>query len=509
MSIKSFKIKIIFSILLFVLTFSFGLIWAMIVPPNNEAPDEASHVNIVYFLKEEKRIPVFNREKEIKPTRYDSRILSGAYYSMAYNSPLSYLPFIFSAKSPTENISKSNVVPMRVISALFIALFALFLFLALNNFRPQNPTLALAVSLFAVLIPQVIFTAGYINIEPIALLISAISFYFLSCIVVAKNKRIGNFIGLGIFLGLLGLCKANYLIFVIFSFLVLIINTVESEKRRWPTIYSLISAGILIIFNLWWWIRNIALYGDPLILGYIQREIINKAPEWIVTPAKQGYNIVTIFERKDFLKFTFLGFFANLGGASIFLPRTFYIIFFLIIVACLYLVLKNIKQNKYSEFIWSMIIMSVAVILYFANKNLYDFSPQGRHLFPLLIPLTTAVYFALSNIKSIWQKIISLFLIIFGVISSLWGLALTIDQYYIRGVAYSNVSNSGKIVTAFSWSPIDLSKYNNLLNYIVKENPIIFQNAMLIVMAAIFIISLILIIIFVLSSQSAPPDKFD
>lgn len=509
MNIKFNQLKIIFSILLFAITFSFGLIWAAIVPPDNEAPDESSHINMVYFLKEDKKIPIFNHEEKINLTFYDHRLLSGAYYSMAYNSPLSYLPFVPLAKSPTENFSKGNVLPMRVISALFIALFGVFIFLAFNNFDWQKSIVALIVSLFAVLIPQVIFTAGYINIEPIALFISAILFYFLSRIITAKEKKIGNHIGLGVFLGLLGLCKANYLIFVFYCFLVLIINIFKLKKRKRPTIYSLISAGIFIAINLWWWIRNIALYGDPLILGYIQSEIINKAPDWVVTPARQGYNIVTIFERKDFLKFTFFGFFANLGGASIFLPRIFYFIFFLIIIVCFLITVKNVKGNKYPEIIWSTIIVSVASLLYFANKNLYDFSPQGRHLFPLIIPLMTAVYFALSNLKRAKQIFFGLFLIVFGAISSIWGLVLIIDRYYVKGVAYSNISNSGKIVSSFSWLPIDSLKYNNLLNYIVEQNPVYFQNTILAAIAAIFIISFALIIYFLLNSQSSPPNKLD
>lgn len=498
------KIKIILSVLIFFLIFSFGLVWAIILPADNEAPDESSHVNMVYYLKEEKQIPVFNHEDKINPTFFSPKLLSGAYYSMAYNSPLNYLPFVSLAESPTENFSKSNVLPMRVISSLFIALFGLFLFLALNNFNSKNPILALIVSVFVVLIPQVIFTAGYVNIEPIALFISAVSFYFLSRIVAAKNNTISDFIGLGIFLGLLGLCKANYLIFVIFSFLTLIIHIIKSNKRKWLTIYSLISAGIFLVFNLWWWIRNIALYGDPLILGYIQQEIVNKAPEWIVTPARQGYNIVTIFERKDFLKFAFLGFFANLGGASIFLPIEFYLIFFLIMIVCLFLVFKNIKRIKHSEFVWSTIIMSLTAIIYFADKNLDDFSPQGRHFFPLLVPLVAIVYFALSNIRKIWQKIIGTPLIIFTVLASIWGLWLTVDQYYVRGVAYSNASNSGKVVEAFSWRPIDLSEYSNLLNYIVKDNPVIFRNVTLMALAFIFLLSLILIIYFIFHTQDQP-----
>jgi len=502
MKIGKTKAEKIFAPLIFLIVFSFGLIWAAIVPANNEAPDEASHVNMIYFLKNHHRAPVFNREEEIHPTIYDQRIGSGAYYSMAYNSPLSYLPFIPISNGLIENVSKNNILPMRIVSALFIGLFALFLFMSLRNFEPKNPILALAVTLLVVFIPQVIFTSGYINIEPFALLISAISFYFLSRVVTKDIKIISDFVWLGFSLGILGLCKANYLFFVLFLFLILLIIIIKSKKKKQLALYSLLSAGIFLLLNLWWWIRNISLYGDPLITGYIKREILDRAPGWLVTPAEQGYNIFTIFERTDFLKLTFLGFFANLGGASILLPKIFYMIFFLLVIVCLFSSLTKIKQNKYSEFVLSATVTSIAAILYFAYKNLYDFSPQGRHLFPLLIPLALVVYFGINKIKKIWQKIICLFLIIFGVFSSFWGLWLTVDQYYVRGIAYSNFSNSGKIVTDFSWRVFSLKNYEKLFSYIFDGNPPVLGQIAVVIAGVVLLLSLAIIFYRIIKTKS-------
>ncbi|TSC94116.1 MAG: hypothetical protein Athens101428_428, partial [Candidatus Berkelbacteria bacterium Athens1014_28] len=61
-----------------------GLVWAAIVPAGNEAPDEGAHAEMIYFLKTEKRIPIFNREPKLSVLHFEKSQLSGAYYSMAY-----------------------------------------------------------------------------------------------------------------------------------------------------------------------------------------------------------------------------------------------------------------------------------------------------------------------------------------------------------------------------------------------------------------------------------------
>lgn len=490
--------------LIFLLIFSFGLIWAILTPANDEAPDEAAHVNMVYFLKNHHRIPVFNHESGIVPTRYDPRIPSGAYYSMAYNSPVNYLPYLPLAISAQENFRKPNVLYMRLTSVFFIALFGVFLFLSLRLIKPAEWRAALAISIFIVLIPQVVFSASYVNIEPWALFLSSASFYFLLRNIKLNQNRWFNYLFFGLSAGLLGLAKANYYILLFYFLLLILFDLLRSSSKKMKIKSYLISALTFIVLNIWWWVRNIKLYNDPLIMNYIKNEIIGKAPSWLKTPALEGYNLATIFERPDFLKFTFLGFFANLGGASIFLPLWFYLFFFAALLILIVIAVKYLRRGQNTIFIWPFFLTLAVALIYFANKNLYDFSPQGRHLFPLLIPLSAVIFLGLASLKGVLQLISRVFLVLFSLIASIYSLWLLTDQYYVKGVAYSNLSNSGKVLQDFLWRPINFGKYLNLLNYITRDNPAIFGNIMLGFLTAILITAIILIFYFLLHIQPVP-----
>lgn len=417
--------------LLFLLIFSLCSLFAFVVPDNNEAPDEASHLNMINFLKTERRIPVFNHEEKIIPIQYDPGLLSGAYYSMAYNSPLNYLPYLLLTH---DNLEKSGIMPSRLVSSSLVALFTVFLFLALKNLWSKNEKLALITALFTGLIPQIVYSGSYINIEPLALCFSSLTFYFYTKL----NDRLISYLLFGITLGLLGLVKANYFIFIGYLVFLLIYDLIANPtKRKFKIKGYLIVIGVFILLNLWWWLRNYQLYGDLLIMSYIKREIINQAPDWFRSMREQGYNLITIFFNSYFYRFTFLGFFANLGGANIFLPVYFYY--------CFYLTLAGLFifswRTKWRQYIACFTIISVLALIYFANKNLDDFSPQGRHLFPLIIPLAVVVYLGLDNIQGKWKSFMTAFLPLLSLVASVTGIFLTIDHYFIKGIAYVNLSN--------------------------------------------------------------------
>jgi len=436
------KFKI--ALALFLLIFSFGVIWALIVPGNNEAPDEASHLNMINFLKTERRIPVFNNEPKIIPTQYNPGLLSGAYYSMAYNSPLSYLPYLLFNKQ--SSISKPAIFPQRLVSSLFIAGFSLLLFLALCRLKPEKQAAALATTLFISLIPEIIYVAGYINIEPIALFMAALTFYLYTFL---RPDQFKNYLYFGLSLAILALMKANYYIFI--GYLVLLMLADLTDRLERPQRFQKY-LWLLIIFvglNSWWWWHNWGLYHDPLIISYIKREIVDKAPEWFKSMRDQGYNQITIFTNHYFYQFTFKGFFANLGGANIFLPIYFYWLFYATLIVFVAKAGRVLGESR--KYYLSFAIITVAALAYFANKNLDDFSPQGRHLFPLLIPLAVIIFYGLSDIREKFQKWWRLGLPIFALVSSLYGLFLTIDQYYVKGIAYANQSNKAAHLLNFSW----------------------------------------------------------
>ena len=454
------------AIVIFFVVFSFGLLWALVTPGNTEAPDESSHVNMVRYLKENKKIPVFNdpNEKEIVQTVYDQRIASGAYYSMAYNSPLNYLPFT-SLSFSKSGVEKSTVFPMRLVSVLFVGLFAVFLYFGLIKFFPDNPREVFFSSLFVLMIPQVISTAGYVNVEPFSLMVSAIAFYFLSRILFEKKEALTSYIFLGLALGAMALTKVNYYLLFLFFGLIILRDFMLAKDRRKKAKNYLVSVTLALIIPAWWWARNLVLYGDPLIMTYIKNEILGKAPSWLETPADHGYTFLTIFGNRDFFDRGILGFFASLGGATIKMAGFYYLAFFLILSALIILaVLRGSK--KYRPFILFSGLTIIVSLLMFASKNLYDFSPQGRHLFPIILPLSFLVSLGVSAISSEKiRKLASAVALVFIFFSVYSGLYYLLKGYYLTGSAYA-IPYSGPTLAGFSFWPIDLSAYYRLINFI-------------------------------------------
>lgn len=426
---KFFSGKKIIALAIFFAVFFFGLVWAAIVPGGSEAPDEDQHVAMVVFLKNNQRIPVFDKEEGLiktsfSPQLWTTKFRTGAYYSQAYNSPVSYLPFLI-----FDGSAGNAKPPMRAVSSFFIAFFAFFLFLALCNIGSKKIQDAAIVTLFIALIPQVIFSTGYVNIEPFALFASALAFYFLTAILAGKNRP-KDFLWLGLSLGLLAFCKANYLILALF-FGFIAIAAIITSKEKIKSILALILP--LLVLDGWWWLRNIRLYRDPIIINFISKNLSAAAPSWFLPPGKGGYNILTILFQRDFTRNAFLGFFAALGRLDIFLPTVFYVLFYLIIILITIWALHSNKQNKKTILIViSILLLFLVNLLIFANKNLLDFSPQGRHLFPMLTPLAWILFLGLAKIKSRVPKIAVL---VFSFSATIWSLGSVYLNYKARGAS--------------------------------------------------------------------------
>jgi hypothetical protein len=190
-----------------------------------------------------------------------------------------------------------------------------------------------------------------------------------------------------------------------------------------------------------------------------------------------------------------------LGGANIFFPLYLYLIFFGIAIYLLVIAIKNYPKTKI--FLWPFSITAIAATAYFANKNLTDFSPQGRHLFLLMIPLGLIVYLSLSTLKPLWQRVAGIFMIVFVFVSSLFGLWLTVDKYYVKGTAYINQSNFGKNLADFSWKKISIENYHNLVEYIFNGNPIILNRYVVLAVGVILLLAII-ITLFLISKNSPP-----
>jgi len=183
----------------------------------------------------------------------------------------------------------------------------------------------------------------------------------------------------------------------------------------------------------WWWVRNFRLYRDPIIINYISKQIIARAPAWFSPPAANGYNLITIIFRPDFARFAFLGFFAGLGSVDIFLPSFFYLLFLLILIFLICKIFVDRKEKQRSEIFLTLFFLIFLIVdfLIFARKNLIDFSPQGRHLFPMLVPLAWVLFLGARKIRN---HLVLLVIAAFSLFSAIWALAVVYQKYRIEGL---------------------------------------------------------------------------
>lgn len=463
------------------------------MPLDGEGPDEPQHLAVIRQIAKEKQLPVFHHSD----ITFSPGLLSGAYYPMTYNSAFNYL-FYLPVSGLNQDKGVSAILYYRLISSLLLALFSATLFLGLTKIKPTNLRISLTVTLFISLIPQVLFSGGYVNIEPVALLFSALVFYFLQNYL--ERKTFKSALLLGVFAGLLALCKVNYFIWLATALLIALVAIYKNHHGR-ERLYSVLALLLPIItINAYWWLRNYQLYGDPLIVNYISDQIRINAPDWFAPPAVRGYNIFSILFEANFIKFTYLGFFASLGGAIIFLPIIVYYIFYLLLFSPVVLALYNsfqLRSNRLQvAFLFLLIWLS---LLYFANKNLTDFSPQGRHLFPLLFVFAWLMYLGLCRLKNRFLISISP---LFSLVAAIYSLWFMVDRFYVKGSGYVSSSNFGNYLGDFSWRNLSPIKLEGLLNYIVNNNPKIFSFFPIIIYLLIFFILYFVIYIYIIWSKN-------
>jgi hypothetical protein len=436
--VRKLSNKFKLGLFLFFSVFFASTVWSFILPIGDFGPDETAHLQMIKFLAEEKRIPVFDSENGLQNLVFEKQLWNekfrtGAYYSMAYNSPLSYLPFLPAYLIERDIESRGSVLAMRLTNSFIAAAFALVLFLFFIKIDRGNLAISSTLAFFVVFMPQLIFSSSYVNIELIPLLLAGISTLILLSI--REKPTVNNFLFLGTILGLLVLCKANYLslagLVLVFASLIIF----RKEKQRVLSFFSLVFP--IALLNIYWWYRNIILYKDPLIINHIQNKISSSRPDWFLPPGEAGYNALTIVFQPDFFRNTFLGFFAAIGKLDIFLSGPFYAVFYLflafLIIAAVNQSAKKFRENKGGDDLKiNLIIIFFIVFIFFifAKKNLLDFSPQGRHLFPALLPITWLLYNGIRSLSEKSRRFVEIFMMFFALLSSLSVLWLMIDKYW-------------------------------------------------------------------------------
>jgi len=386
----------------------------MLIPPGDRpsdpaitAPDENAHYLFnVHHIVTHNSLPVTGKddlEAYAACTPHHVGLAPCVYSYTSYPGP----NYVASALLVKIFHKLGNPIPSynvaRIPSVIAGIAFAIFSYAAVFSIlrRRSYATILTSAILF---IPQFIFTMSYTNLDAFAAGVAA--FVGLAVVQFALNPRSRGWqiaLAVGLF-GLLPTTKYNYFA-VGLGALLLMGYTMRRAKFQKPEIlrfakYALLSFLLLASF---WYLRNAIMYHDLLGQGYMLKVMSHYVE--LGTPYPVDLTGLNIAIHRDFFTTLFQSFFFALGLMHFYLSTSSYDMIMLLLIGCVAFMLYNLthplkvqlvrrKQFLLALGLFAFVgISTLAIVLY--NSLVYDFQPQGRYMYPILVPTLLFLAFAI------------------------------------------------------------------------------------------------------------------
>jgi hypothetical protein len=165
----------------------------------------------------------------------------------------------------------------RSVSGLWGALAVLFTYLAARRLRPADPALALLAAAFVALNPQLLFITALVSNDPLlAALGAAILWWCLAPNAAAAPLRWA--LGAGLLFGLALLTKQSALL--LGPVILLAGWRAAGGNLRRAAVVTAAWGGTALLMAGWWFLRNLALYGDLFGLAQFRAEFFTQPFAW-------------------------------------------------------------------------------------------------------------------------------------------------------------------------------------------------------------------------------------
>ncbi len=385
-----------------------GTLYA-IKTPAWEAPDEPAHFNYVRHIAETGTLPVlvngdYNQAylEKIKAAKFPPGMSIDSIRYEMYQPPLHYL-----AAVPVFLASRAaGLDPLLMLRLLSVAVGALILLLAyrvLLRVFPQNRFLALAAVALMATIPMNVALWAAAGADPLAELL-------LAALLLASMQRVQGelanrrFILFGGFLYGLALLTSTKIYPAFVLLLATEIGRLNSVKPFRMELFS--AAGlrriirvlaplllVALVVSGWWFLRNAVVYGGMDLLGWARHDsVVVGQPTTAEAVRLDGWRHVL----SGLVVTTFKSFWAQFGWMGVLINDRIYVALFLLTAAALFglllwatrLVRSHREDIRKVEWNWLLLVLwLVVVLLSHAWYNLRFVQPQGRYLFPALIPI--------------------------------------------------------------------------------------------------------------------------
>lgn len=385
--------------LLLLLSLSNNLLWASLVPfagnPRG-APDEVHHLEVARFIAEEGRLPVFGPGQDLyirvpPGGRDDPEERIYGWYALFPSGAYIFAALV--ARMVAWLADGGGIYPFRLFSVLSGVLTVYLAYRIGRRLFPASSLLVLGLPAMAAFIPQVTYTNSYLNPDSFTMMASSlVAYLWLEGTSRGWSRSLSLALGFGLALVALGKYNGWLMAFPLTP-LVLLLSLRSRVSEAAPRLLAMALPPLLVLG--WWFARNYALYGDILAQSVFEQAWIQDRPTF-APYAQRGFSFPAFLMQSQWGELTFKSFWGLFGYMRLPLPDSYYwALGLLSLLALLGLVLaiwQSLRREEASPSVRLLGIYAVATLL-LLGASLYtnyfaDFQPQGRYLFPALIPIS-------------------------------------------------------------------------------------------------------------------------
>jgi 4-amino-4-deoxy-L-arabinose transferase-like glycosyltransferase len=392
-----------------------------VVTPAWQAPDEPAHYNYVRSLAEEGRLPVLRPGdypaaylEQIKSARFPLTMSIDSIRYESWQPPLYY-----TLAMPIYWLAGGALIPLRLLSVVLGAGLVVVAYALALTVCPGETRLALGTAAFVAFVPMHLAMTASVNNDALADLLLALVMLRLMRWTRGANRQPYALMVTGLLLGLGLITKAT--VYVVAIPLALI--TLLFDERR-PALLARRAAAVFgpaLLLALPWYVRNVALYGWPDLLGKLNHDAIVagqlRTADYLAQAGWAAY-------LGDFATTSFHSFWGQFGWMAVPMDgRTYLALGLLSALAVAGLILpgtSTILRADLTDFpkpvrshgpkfegtagdkvawlagLW--VIFTLLFIYVYYNLSFVQF--QGRYLFPALAPIGLFATLGLREILS-------------------------------------------------------------------------------------------------------------
>jgi 4-amino-4-deoxy-L-arabinose transferase-like glycosyltransferase len=241
--------------------------------PAWQAPDEPAHYNYVRYLAEDGRFPVLHSGDY--PHAYLEQIKSAKFPPDMSVEPIRYEfwqpPLYYVLATPIYRLFDGALLPLRLLSLALGAGVLVTAYAIVLAVRPGDTALALGTVAFVAFVPMHLTMMASVNNDALAELLLAV--VMLRLIQWTRespgqgghpSSRFSFLIVTGLLLGLGLVTKATVYVALPLALIALVLSERRPAKLAWQAL-ALFGPALALAFP--WYVRNVAVYGWPDLLG--------------------------------------------------------------------------------------------------------------------------------------------------------------------------------------------------------------------------------------------------